>query len=274
MLRFMKKHKAVVNFCVYLWAIALICLVILLPGDSGYRNNWSIKKEDMGILLRNGDKSVRIPVLTYHCIDNNIFAVKDMFVSVENFEKQMRFLKDKGYNTITFEELGRIGCIKRKRPIMITFDDGYKNNYTNAYPILKKYNLRATIFVITGMLGRKNYLNADELHKMADVMDIESHTVHHKYLTRLTDDEVEYEVRNSQAYLEKLLNKNITAIAYPYGSYDEKVISVTKRYYKYGLATGYGRLHGMRESHYEIKRIGISNKTDIRSFKRLISYLT
>lgn len=274
MFKFIEKHKNVVNFCAFLWVIGLICLITLLSGDCVYKENWAVKKEDTGILLDNGSKTVRVPVLNYHCIDNNIFGVKDMFVSVENFEKQMKFLKSKGYNTITFEDLGRIGSIKLKRPIMITFDDGYKDNYTNAYPILKKYKLRATIFLITSMLGRKNYLNAEELHKMADVMDIESHTVHHKYLTRLTDEEIEYEVKNSQAYLEKLLNKNITALAYPYGSYDGKVISVIKKYYKYGLATGYGRLHGIRERNYEIKRIGISNRTDIRSFKRLIRYLT
>lgn len=274
MLEFIEKHRKVVNFCGYLWVIGLICSVILLSGDSGYKQNWSIKKEDTGILLDYGSKTVRIPVLNYHCINNKIFGVKDMFVSVKNFEKQMKFLKSKGYNTITFEELGRVDNKKLKRPIMITFDDGYKDNYTNAYPILKKYKLRATIFLITSMLGRKNYLNAAELHKMADVMDIESHTVHHKYLTRLTDEEIEYEAKNSQVYLEKLLNKNVTALAYPYGSYDEKVISVIKKYYKYGLATGYGKLHGMRERNYEIKRIGISNSTDIRSFKRLISYLT
>ncbi len=271
-----KQVKTVFTFCIYLTTVLFITILFNNSFNLDSRvlkTSADVKMDYTGVVLNNNGRLIKIPVLAYHCVNNNPFGNKELFLSSDIFSKQMKFLHDEGYTSITFDQLDRITVNNISKPIMITFDDGYGDNYIYAYPILKKYNLRATIFVVTNLIGRKNYLKADELLKMVDIIDFESHTVHHNYLTQLSDDKIDYEAKCSQVYLEKLLNKRIVALAYPYGKYNENVISIIKRYYKYGIATG-GKILDMQNREYEIKRIGIDNKTDLERFKWLIKNST
>ena len=113
------------------------------------------------------EDDVKVLVLNYHMV-NRMFI--SLAIEPEDFDWQMKYLVEHGYHTISPDELydflagtGRLP----DRPVLITFDDGYVDNYTTAYPILKKYNLKATIFVVTGFLGkRKGYLTWDQMREM------------------------------------------------------------------------------------------------------------
>ena len=96
-----------------------------------------------------------VPILTYHSFD---YGRGTLSITPENFEKQMRYLKDKGYNVIPLDEL--VAGIKNKKKfahntVVITIDDGYENNFTYAYPVLKKYGFPAIIFLITNQIGTR-----------------------------------------------------------------------------------------------------------------------
>ena len=209
-----------------------------------------------------------IPILTYHCVDDTIWGYKPMFVSVKTFDEQMKCLKDQGYSAITFRDLDNLNIIKK--PVIITFDDGYENNYTNAFPILKKYNMKATIFVISNAIGHQKYLKTWQIKEMRNLIDFESHTVSHPYLDKLSAKEIENELMQSQEYLQKLLDTKIDVVAYPYGSYSDKVIKITKKYYKYGVTTNSGDFYYKHSNDYHIKRISIHDDINIEKFISLL----
>ena len=209
-----------------------------------------------------------IPILTYHCIDNTVWGYKPMFVPVKAFDEQMKYLKEQGYTAITFKDLENIDRISK--PVIITFDDGYENNYTNAYPILKKHNMKATIFVISGTIGHQKCLKIWQIKEMQNLIDIESHTVSHRYLNKLSKKEIENELVRSKEDLHSLLNTKIDVLAYPYGSYNDKVIKIAKKYYKYAVTTKAGEFCYKHTNDYQIKRISIHNDVTLEKFISLL----
>jgi Predicted xylanase/chitin deacetylase len=222
--------------------------------------NWS---------LSNSGNLKGIPIAAYHCIDDNVWGLKYLFVSPTSFEEQMKFLKRRGYTAITFEDINRINTIKK--PFMITFDDGYEDNFTNAYPILKKYGFKATIFMITNAINKPKFLTEQEIRQMQDIIDFQSHTVTHAHLAKLDSAKIEYELSESKNILEKLLNKKVNAIAYPFGSYNNTVIDIAKKYYTYGLTTHFGKFYEDAANEYQIKRMSILNQTNFPQFVNLFN---
>lgn len=214
-----------------------------------------------------------IPVLEYHCIDDNVWGVPSMFVSPSEFDRQMAYLKENGYTAITFRDLTHADKIAK--PVMITFDDGYENNYINAYPILKKYNMKATIFLIVKAIGKGHCLKMDQINIMKDLIDFESHTMSHAHLVNLHGSQLDYEVGQSKKELEKLLKKDVFVIAYPFGSYNNQTIEAVRKYYKYGVTVKSGFFAdkpGYED--YQIDRIHVINTTDLDAFIKSIEVNT
>jgi len=170
-------------------------------------------------------------ILMYHSIDEKENETK-LSLCPAGFARQMQFLYEKGYRVISLDEM--VDMIKNKtrvphKTVAITFDDGYENNYTCAYTILKKYNFPATIFVITGKIGESGYLSWDELSQMQENnITIGSHTKSHPMLKYLPEKKIRDEVRDSKEILERNLGRKVKFIAYPGGSYDERVKSIVK----------------------------------------------
>ncbi len=206
-----------------------------------------------------------VPIIMYHNVDGNAEESK-LSVSPESFEKHMWFLKKFKYNVISLEEL--ILLMRDKKPIpsktiVITFDDGYKNNYTNAYPALKKYGLPATIFVIVKEIAKSGYMNWDELREMSDnKITIGSHTMGHAYLTSLDDKTLMDELVVSKKVLEKQLGKEVKVMSYPLGGFNKKVQRATKDAgYIGACATNPGKKH-RSDDIYALKRVRISRTSD------------
>ncbi|MEI7885101.1 MAG: polysaccharide deacetylase family protein [Clostridia bacterium] len=202
-----------------------------------------------------------LPILEYHCIEESNLCINPLFVSKGDFERQISDLKNEGYTPITIADFDNIKNIKK--PIMITFDDGYENNYTKAYPILKKYNFKATIFLISGRVGTPNHLNIDQINIMKGLIDFQAHTVTHPHLAQISAQQVEDELKNAKIQLETLLNTSISAMAYPYGNFDQQVIDVARKYYQYAFAGDQGIIYNSKDTDYEIKRIFIFPTIDI-----------
>jgi len=174
-----------------------------------------------------------IPALMYHSIADGQEA-NSAVVPVGVFKQQMQYLKDNGYTTLSLDEL--YDFIQNNKPVpekslVITFDDGYADNYTNAFPILKEMGFRANIFVIPSFTDKPGpYLNSKQLKEMdKNGISIESHTVNHEKLGELTADKQLETLTHSKQMLEAILNKKIKYIAYPFGSYNSFTVEEARK---------------------------------------------
>lgn len=217
----------------------------------------------------------KVPILIYHSIDEyKGKGSKELFVTPQNFEKQMVYLKKNGYTLLTFERWKDISQVNK--PIFITFDDGYKNNQ-NAFKILQnlkdeKFKPAATFFVISDFIGYSNRLSQTDLKMMVEsgVISVQSHTATHSDLTKTEN--LQYELKGSKEKIEKVTQKPVIALAYPYGNFNERVASETKKYYSFGLTTTpevYTPM-GIKNELYYLPRIYVKYSTTIEEFARLI----
>ena len=218
----------------------------------------------------------KVPILIYHSIDEFTgHGSKELYVTPDNFEKQMTYLKDHGYTLLTFDRWQDIDQVKK--PIFITLDDGYKNNL-NAFEILQKlksehFEPSATIFVISDFIGRSNRLSESDLKMMADsgIISIQSHTATHPDLTKIKN--FDYEMKGSRDKIQKITGKPVIALAYPYGAFNNKVVEETKKYYSFGITTTpelYSE-KGMKEELYLLPRLYIKYSTTLDDFAKIVN---
>jgi len=176
-----------------------------------------------GIKLINDNRGV--PVICYHSIGKDPTGKSPLIISKEKFREHLQTIKDDGYTTLTMAELN--DYLFKDRPIpeksvVLTFDDGYIDNYTNAFSILKEFNMKATIFVISTYLDGVSYMTPNQVKEMSDYgIDIESHTVTHRQLSTLSYEEQLKELKNSKATIENITGKPIISVAYPEGKFNE-----------------------------------------------------
>jgi peptidoglycan/xylan/chitin deacetylase (PgdA/CDA1 family) len=208
--------------------------------------------------LRMG-KVVSIPILTYHQISENN---NPMSVHPQTFEEQLQYLRSQGYTSVTLDEVVTYmqgnGVLPTK-PIVITFDDGYVDNYTTAIPILRKYGYSGIIFVITDNIGKQGYLTWDQMKAMQErAISIGSHTMTHVDLTQLTPEEVAKEVGASKQALERGLGTPAEFFAYPYGRYSQQVIAALQAAGYKGACSGAVGVNTRQGNIYALQRIYIN----------------
>jgi len=196
----------------------------------------------------NLDQSYAIPkvlVLNFHKIDMLEHALS---VAPADFDHQMQYLSEQGYHTITPNELFKAlkkGAELPDKPILITFDDGYADNYVNAYPILKKYGFTATFFVITDFISHDpRFMTWQQIREMHDNgFTIGSHTVHHTPLTELTNEQVTTELIDSSQMIEQKIGEKPRFFAYPTGAYNDEVRRLVHQAgYKLAFTVRYGQV--------------------------------
>jgi peptidoglycan/xylan/chitin deacetylase (PgdA/CDA1 family) len=210
-----------------------------------------------------------VPILTYHHIDEVIHKDSPT-VLVEAFQKQMEYIYNKGYHVITLDEL--INAIKTDRrlphnSVAITIDDGYKDNYIYAYPIFKKYNFPVTIFLITGEIGKKDYLSWEQIQQMEeDGIFFGSHTRTHAYLPELKDEQLKFEILGSKRDIEEKLSSEVKYFCYPIGGFSDKIIQLVKQAgFEAAFTTNRGKGH-LNRNIFALKRIKMTN-SDINIFR-------
>ncbi len=171
-----------------------------------------------------------VPVLNYHEVNDDKFS--PLAMGIGHFEQQMDYLHKNGYHTITPDQLYDYltkGTALPDKPVLITFDDGYEDNYKNAFPYLRKYNMKATLFVIGDDVGKPNFMTAAQLQEIdKQNIDVQGHTWTHRDMRKLSYQEVLDEQTHVKHYLENLLHKPIYYTAYPCGFTSPTVEAATK----------------------------------------------
>ena len=207
-----------------------------------------------------------VPVFMYHAVDNDLWGISELFVKPERMEEQLKYLSENGYDTIFFEDLYNID--QYDKPVILTFDDGYLDNYTNLFPLLQKYNCKATIFVINQYIGNDvHYTNPDQLLEMANsgLVSIQSHTVTHPNLDTLDIEEQRHELEQSKLETCRMTRRESFVLCYPTGRYDNDTLEIIGDYYHFGIKMN-GGLYTTGDSPFEINRYYISRDTSTSSF--------
>jgi len=236
-----KKHRIIKNISRFLLLVVLLSFVCFLV--------WLYNQHTVSILM-------------YHR-----FGYKEsaLYVTPENFEKQLKFLVDNDYNVIPLKEL--VDGIKNgtkfgRNTVVITIDDGYKDVYTYAYPLLKKYGIPATVFVISGFIStEKDFMSWRDVVEMAENnIDIGGHTDTNKYIPDVTTDEMLLqETAGCKQKIEEQLGKTILFFCYPSGGFTEKAKIFIKKAGYVGACTTNRGLVKLNKDVYELKRVKVKD---------------
>ena len=182
--------------------------------------------------------SPKTKTLLYHLVmDEPYSPYTYLFVREADFERQLALIRESGIPTHFADEPE---AAKGKRALVITFDDGYADNYDTAFPLLREYSVKATIFLIADMIGTEGHLSEEEILEMAEsgLVHFGSHTLSHPNLGELDEETLVRELCESKEKLEALLGTEIEALAYPGGEYNEAVEKAAKRAgYRYCYTT-------------------------------------
>ena len=227
-------------------------------------------QEEAAVPLVSIDTEFHLPIFAIHHVGpapaSASADARTWYISDKKLESILAYLDEHGFRPIFIREA--LAYIKRgvlpEKVVVLTFDDGPIDFYTHAWPLLKKYNTKATVNIMTGVHG-ENWLSADqikELHQSGKI-DIESHTRYHAYLTRVSEAEAKDELAASKAYLEELTGDPVTVIAYPFGLYDDNIISLAKDLgYQAGMTIHSGAEQS-QDALFELRRFIITESTNI-----------
>jgi len=183
--------------------------------------------------------SISIPVLMYHSVNDELRDSRD--VSVKTFESHIRYIAEHGYTSLTAMALYK--ALKGEtpmpaKPVCITFDDGFRDNYTNAFPILKRYHVKAVYFVVSSRGGddEPDFMSWDEIREMdaSGVIDIESHTHRHRkdnleIFERGGEEEILEDLVTSRRILERELGRECRFLAWPQGHYNAEMLKLAAK---------------------------------------------
>lgn len=218
-------------------------------------------------------KNAKVPTLMYHSITDDMSYIEYSInaVSPVDFEKQLKYISENGYQTIFFDDLENLG--KYTKPIILTFDDGFVDFYKEAFPLLKKYNQKATLFVVVGYISCDPYCTVEHLKEMEEsgLVDVQVHTQSHKNLTTLDKENLEKEVVGSKEILEGYLNKNVTSLCYPYGAYNKTTTNLVSKNYSYAITMDEGCYDVNLHTYQNIPRYTIPRGLSIDKFVNYIS---
>lgn len=208
-----------------------------------------------------------VPIIMYHSINPSADGINRLAVKDTTFARQMDFLKKRHYSVLSLEELAALIREKKKLPpkaISITLDDGYKDNFTYAFEILKKYNLPATMFVIVNEVGRSDRLSWEEIKIMQNsgLIAFGSHAVGPEPLINIkSKEELKKQIFDSKRILEEKLGAKIRLFSYPEGRFNEEIRQlVIDAGYTVSVATNPGKNYP-DDDLFALKRLRISENS-------------
>ncbi|NLW16427.1 MAG: polysaccharide deacetylase family protein [Firmicutes bacterium] len=216
------------------------------------------------------DPIEQIPILMYHVIGDGSGSLHELYVNPSVFASQMEYLYANGYHTITLEELYKHwqeGEPLPPRPIVITFDDGYRSDYEEAFPILQTYGFKAVHFLYVKKLQQGQGLTREEIATlMAAGHEIGNHTYSHVEIHRLSQERLAQETQTAKDALEEMLNIPIVSFCYPVGRYStEAVNAVDAAGHKIAVTTEYGYARP-EQGLLTLQRIRINRSDGLQGF--------
>jgi peptidoglycan/xylan/chitin deacetylase (PgdA/CDA1 family) len=206
-----------------------------------------------------------VPILMYHYLSippagANIIR-QDLSVTPGQFEAHLAYLRQAGFETVSLEQLSYALSQETTlppKPIIITFDDGYRDHYENAFPLLRQYDYTATFFVFTQPIDENNvdYLSWDMVKEMHQAgMEFGSHSYRHSDLSNRDVDFLVYEILGSKEAIEERIGEPVRFFCYPSGRYDDLTIKVLKSANFWGAVTTQWGFEQSFHGRFELKRI-------------------
>ena len=179
--------------------------------------------------------SKRSAILMYHHIKINTqpnnAVERGLDVAPAMFEKQMDMLSRMGYKAVTLKQMTQFvdGKNTISQNIAITFDDGYDDIYTQAYPIMKKYGFVGTIYLIVDSIDKPGYMTKEQVKELIDAgFELGSHTLNHPNLANANLNNAKSQIETSKARLDKMFMYDVTSFCYPSGKYNDQVVKLIK----------------------------------------------
>jgi peptidoglycan/xylan/chitin deacetylase (PgdA/CDA1 family) len=217
-------------------------------------------------------KELTLPILMYHSISS---PARVLCVTPSGFKSQMESLYDNGYVGITLETalLYARGLPVRmpSKPVVLTFDDGYKDFIEEAVPILEQFGFRATVFIIADFVGRQGYMTWDDVRKAAAMgHEIGCHSMTHPDLRDLRDASLEYQIVSARDFIESNGHVRPRTFCYPSGKYNDTVRSVVEEAGYLGAVTTQVGTASTLDDHYTLSRIRIDGSASLTAFRKQI----
>ena len=237
--------------------------------DNQEENN---EEENKLEYLNIAPEEVKIPILMYHSISDDD-PNNNLLVPPSMFEEQMAWLEANEFTAMNLDEAldametGKVP----KRPVVITFDDGYSDNYTNAFPSLKNHGLKATFFVITDGVDDGYYMSSEMLKEMqSNGMSIQNHTANHLELDKLSREDAYDTIKRGQDFLRNNIGSDANYLCYPVGKYNSETIEIEKELGIKAATTTQGGISSIGDGLYQLKRVRIYPMS-IESFSSIFS---
>ncbi|WP_057914290.1 polysaccharide deacetylase family protein [Peribacillus muralis] len=220
---------------------------------------------------------IEIPVFVYHMVKPNPDPQDPYQYSLEQFEKEMTYLYENGYETLTLDKYFDILEGKTASPeksILLTFDDSTEDFYDCVFPVLQKYRMHATVFAVSSWIDDTSHLTSDEiLTIMENEIDVQNHTVTHQNLKKLNREQQYEEINNASIQLEKLTGETTNVLATPFGSNNEETISIVEELGFRGAFSGiYSGISTEHSHRYQLPRIARIQNQSFDDFIRLLEF--
>ncbi|MBU6214900.1 polysaccharide deacetylase family protein [Patescibacteria group bacterium] len=225
----------------------------------------STTSESASIPAASSTDSINVPILVFHVVrpayESDSPAVRAIAQTPEVFDAELEYIQNAGYHVISFSELEayfRDAAPLPPKPMIISFDDGWRNQFVYAFPILQKHGMIATFFVFTNAIGKRGFLSWDNLQTLRDAgMTIGSHSLSHPYLTKIRNiGELTNEIVGSKLLLEAKLGVAINEFAYPFGQYNDAIVAIVR---KAGYKSARGDLYSVGQSKDRIYTLAAIN---------------
>lgn len=247
----------------------ILSVLLVLSAICGMAYKGRIKEDFDNYKMR------AIPALMYHSISEVPAGwPADLCVAPGVFEEHLQYLKAQGYNVVTAPQA--VILLKSRQNVMntviITFDDGYENNYTEAFPLLKKYGFRGNFYVVGNDIGKeknqdglKKYMSFDQIKEMHDQgMEIGSHSMSHDPLTSIKPELLPWEIYQPLNLFYQKMNFWISGIAFPNGAFNDAIIAEIRKYFKYEYGfsgqAGCNTLKIVEETPFALRRAGVYDR--------------
>ncbi len=217
------------------------------------------------------------PVLMYHEVtaaseqDKTVRKTNPAYcVTADTFRGQMEHLASGGFRSLSLDDL--LAGVAGPKGVVITFDDGWDNNHSAAWPILAELGLTATIFVVSGFMGQPGYMTWEQVRELADAgISIQSHTVSHRPLGLLADGEIRAELEDSKRAIEDRIGRAVQHISMPQGVFDRRVIAMAAHAGYRSVSTSEPGVRHRGGNPAVLGRINVSGGYDLGTFGRIVA---